>query len=181
MFCQSPQFVGNFTGLYKPQVWEHCSITWSGTKSPKSKAYESSLASPPSSSLCLRHIQTLSKPIQPPKYFWNLYSPLCPCCQFLRTGLLYFPAVSILTGLLATVSSLIHAHQNELFKNQKWIPIFHRIKVPYGLQGFSLVGLLAVSCSCFLLVLRALYLSLAWVTPDSLSQLDCHFLYKPFL
>jgi hypothetical protein len=44
--------------------WEHCCISWGGTKSPMSKACESSLAASPFPSLHPRHIQTLSKSCQ---------------------------------------------------------------------------------------------------------------------
>lgn len=37
VFFQSPTSVGNFTGLCKLKGWEHCYISWGGTKSPKSK------------------------------------------------------------------------------------------------------------------------------------------------
>lgn len=173
--CQAPEFVGNFTGPWKPKVWEHCCISRGGTESPKSKAYESSLASPSSSSLHPRHIQTLSKSCQ-----FNLLniSGICTLLSVLAANslgqaLFIFPVQlqqqSPYTGLLAThphYSPLICGHQYELFKNQKEIPAFHRTQVPGGVKEFFPWDFLLSPRSHVLLVFSALSLSLAWITPD---------------
>lgn len=122
-FCQSPKFVGNFTVPWKPKVWEQCCISWGGTKSPKSKAYESSLASPPSSSLHPRHIQTLSKSCQ-----LNLLniSGICTLLSVLAANSLG-QALFIFSVQLQQspdwsschCSPLTHAHQNEPFKKSE--------------------------------------------------------------
>lgn len=165
VFFQSLKFIGNFTGLCKPEVWEHCCITWGGTKSPKSKAYESSLAFPPSSSLHPRHIQTLSKSCQ-----FNLLniSGICTLLSVLAANPQDRPSLFFCSKSPYWSSGhyplLFMPIRMSYLKNQKQISIFHGIKVPYGIQGFSPVGLLAVLCSHFLSVVSALYLSLSWVT-----------------
>lgn len=145
----------NFTGLCKPKVWEHCYISWGGTKSPKSKAYESSLAFPPSSSRHPRHIQTLSKSCQ-----LNLLniSGICTLLSVLAANSLGQALFIFLQEQSPYWSSchyspLIHAHQSELFKNQKCVLIAHKIKVSDGIQGLSPVRFFVVPCSHFLLVL----------------------------
>ena len=121
--CQSPKLIGNVTGPWKPEVWEHC-ISWGGTKSPKSKAHESSLASPPSSSLHPRHIQTLSKSCQ-----FNLLniSGICTLLSILAANslgqaffiFLYNCGSRLFYWSSCHCSSFIPANQNELFQKSK--------------------------------------------------------------
>lgn len=95
----------------KPKVWEHCCISWGGTKSPKSKACDSSLASS-SPSNHPTTFQTLSESCQ--VSLLNI-SGICALpsvlgCRFPRTSLLYLPcAIAATVPFRSSCLSRTHA------------------------------------------------------------------------
>ena len=164
--CQSPELVGNVTGPWKPKVWERW-ISWGGSMSPKSKAHESSLASPPSSSLHPRHIQTLSKSCQ-----FNLLniSGICALLSSLAANslgqALFIFLYNCGSRLLPTVPLLFLLIRMSCFKNRKKIPVFHRIQVSCGIHHFSPVGLLVLFFKFF-------WLCPVWVAARQVFNVAC--------
>lgn len=131
-----------------------------------------------SPSLHPRHIQTLSESCQ-----FNLLniSGICTLLSIfaansLGQALFIFPVLlqqQSLYGSFCHSSSLIHASDWAIWKSE----YLFSIEVLCGIQGFSLVGLIAHAFSCFLVLFLC---HLAWVTPDTLRKFYCDFSLQAF-